>query len=726
MVGAVDQDTCDDNEIACDVNTGTAGNYGCVWRPATCSLVSQSSGPPYTADWQTALSSGWCPANYTNCRVKWLSDGMSTYNETNWSPIYSTATVKTASIELYGTPPGGGGEQLLSAGYDMTCSGIANFAPPTTPTVSVLHHPTTAVYYGSAYGIQGATGANSPSGHGALLRSSDPDGSDVNYFVEWETAGGLPVTSGWTGAVEEDRWVLTNDVVNQAAGQYRIRSYACDALSCSSWSNWAYFVLTPPAPVINAPACNAAGDRVTFSWGTALGATGYLLRLNSTNYTNAATPVTLAVTPGALNTWGVRSYAYDTGGYSAETAGTFTCTAPPPLTGTCSANRANVIVGQNVAWNTSGVSGGTGSYTYLWSGDEGLSGTNSWANKAYAIAGQKAAQVTVSSPGVANRTINCTNSIGGPTVDVTPSAMPDLVIATDLAPTRTIGMGTATFSVTMRNVGTASAAGSFANIVKVDNDANHATVNTTINAQSYSNVGAGVARTISASHNFATPGTYYVSVCIDSGNTIAESNESNNCGIWQTVTVVTNLPLPSCPSFVVIPSIVQPNQNVTVKWDCVDATSCTETVNSDGFATGGAFQNLAGDQATPTVPAVGRYYEMSCTGPGGTRPGIRSNLFDVVEPTGLITSTPVQIINGGKTRITASCSGALSGSVTWVGNRDICPSSPANAAGQYSCGPFDTDVNGVGTYRLTCVPVGGGDPIIREVRVNFRPIIQPF
>lgn len=73
-------------------------------------------------------------------------------------------------------------------------------------------------------------------------------------------------------------------------------------------------------------------------------------------------------------------------------------TAPSgPLSTSCSASPASVYTGETVTWSSS-TSGGNGSYTYSWSGTDGLSGVAASIAKIYSTVGTKTASVTVTSP----------------------------------------------------------------------------------------------------------------------------------------------------------------------------------------------------------------------------------------------------------------------------------------------------------------------------------------
>jgi LPXTG-motif cell wall-anchored protein len=86
-------------------------------------------------------------------------------------------------------------------------------------------------------------------------------------------------------------------------------------------------------------------------------------------------------------------------------------TPPPPvdpeLNASCSVSIANPKKGQVVTW-TANPTGGSGTYTYNWTGTDNLSGTTKQINKTYSTIGTKTASVTVTS-GSQSKTVNCTN-----------------------------------------------------------------------------------------------------------------------------------------------------------------------------------------------------------------------------------------------------------------------------------------------------------------------------
>jgi hypothetical protein len=85
----------------------------------------------------------------------------------------------------------------------------------------------------------------------------------------------------------------------------------------------------------------------------------------------------------------------------------------------CFADVRSARIGAPVTWAVE-ATGGAGSYTYYWSGSEGLTGSASRVATAYSTAGTKSASVTINSGGQ-NTTISCGNTVsvgngGGSTV----------------------------------------------------------------------------------------------------------------------------------------------------------------------------------------------------------------------------------------------------------------------------------------------------------------------
>jgi hypothetical protein len=111
-----------------------------------------------------------------------------------------------------------------------------------------------------------------------------------------------------------------------------------------------------------------------------------------------------------------------------------------PIEVSCSANASFAPVGTMVLW-TASVSGGSGYYTYAWSGSDQIYGSLSSADVSYNTSGQKYAAVSVYSNGQ-TVTVNCSNivTVGVPTyTNGNPPVTTNTVVKQDNHPvTRTV------------------------------------------------------------------------------------------------------------------------------------------------------------------------------------------------------------------------------------------------------------------------------------------------
>jgi hypothetical protein len=96
------------------------------------------------------------------------------------------------------------------------------------------------------------------------------------------------------------------------------------------------------------------------------------------------------------------SYAYNyTPTYAYNYPTTYTTVTPNTngnLVAACFADKTTASIGTPVTWSVE-VTGGTGQYTYSWSGSDSLAGTGASATQSYSTAGQKNATVLINSNG---------------------------------------------------------------------------------------------------------------------------------------------------------------------------------------------------------------------------------------------------------------------------------------------------------------------------------------
>jgi hypothetical protein len=217
-------------------------------------------------------------------------------------------------------------------------------------------------------------------------------------------------------------------------------------------------------------------------------------------------------------------------------------------------------------------------------------------------------------------------------------------------------------------------------------------------------------------------------MCADSGNTVTELNENNNCGPWVGVSV--SAAAPTCSTITAVSAVtgstvVKLGDEVLVTWSCQNATSCDELSPAEGFETSSA--TGATDRTQPTVATASHApYGIKCYGPSA--PGgldFYTNSFSVVAPTYNITATPLLVNQGNPSRIEATCSDAISASVT----RNGVPIPACTYTGpgpiSYSCVYDAPGGSAPGTYVLSCeTTVGVLTP--KQVTVSNKPIFGDF
>ncbi|MDO8552376.1 MAG: InlB B-repeat-containing protein, partial [bacterium] len=136
-------------------------------------------------------------------------------------------------------------------------------------------------------------------------------------------------------------------------------------------------------------------------------------------------------------------------------------------------------------------------------------------------------------------TLACT-ATGWQTSNATCTA-PDLTAGAITPTTATLGTRTS-FSSTIRNTGTGSTGAGFTNLFQSSTNSSGTSNVSTIGTPTTAALAAGASRTVSTDYTFSSAGTFYVRVCADKSSAtnqgaISESDETNNCGAWTSVTV---------------------------------------------------------------------------------------------------------------------------------------------------------------------------------------------
>ncbi len=345
-------------------------------------------------------------------------------------------------------------------------------------------------------------------------------------------------------------------------------------------------------------------------------------------------------------------------------------------------------------------------YTYSWSGTDGLSGTSKQVARSYSTVGSK--QGTVMVQGSDGRS-------GSATCQAIVSAPADLT-AGSVSPTAATAGSPATLSATASNIGN-GASGSFPMLFQVSE------TGALFNSGYIGGLASGASAPGSASYTFPSAGSYQVRACANFNTAwtaiTTESNYGNNCGPWTTVTVAA-APTPAL-SCSVSSSSVSPGQSVTYNanpsggasgpytWTAADGGSYgTGSTANRSFSTPGTYaMNVSGSNAGVSYcPNV-----------------IVAASWCMNRPTELtITATPNRLRAGQSTTLTwtaagvngenASCSVSGPG-VSWSSMVTGVPACSAS-------GSANPTISTQSTYTLTCAGVS------KSVTVNVIPNFQEF
>ena len=180
----------------------------------------------------------------------------------------------------------------------------------------------------------------------------------------------------------------------------------------------------PNAPSISGPTTGVAGTTYTFTF-DATDPDGDTIRYRadwddngtvdqnvpSSGYVSSGTSRTATRSWSTAGTYTFKVRTQDSpGAQSGWTSHTITINpSTPAVSGSCSASPASIQTGESTTWSAS-PSGGTGSYSYSWSGTDSLSGSTQNVGKTYITSGNKTGSVTITS-GADNININCSTTV---------------------------------------------------------------------------------------------------------------------------------------------------------------------------------------------------------------------------------------------------------------------------------------------------------------------------
>lgn len=392
----------------------------------------------------------------------------------------------------------------------------------------------------------------------------------------------------------------------------------------------------PPTATLSAnPVAVIAGNPSTLTWSStnANSCTG-------TNFsTGGATSGSVAVTPSSDTAYSVScTGAGGTANAQASVAVT------PALSGSCSVSPTSINTGQSATW-TASASGGSGVYSYAWSGTDGLAGSGSSVVGTYSSPGTKTASVVIGS-GSQSATIACSNSLS-----VSTPLQADLTAGSVVPSSATVGTPLQ-FTALATNAGNA-ASGDFPAIFQIEGGSVNA-------ANSWlTGLAPGASGPARWDHTFGSSGTYRIRMCSNFNtswtNIVPESDYGNNCGPWTTV-VVSDAPPPPPPN--PPSSCTVDNANPTV------GTAVTYTANGGSAPynwtpSGGTGPGSTSNTITRTYSVAGPY-TMQVSGNGSssiTCPVVTAGPVSCGNANVSISANPDRVRSGQTSTISWSASG---------------------------------------------------------------------
>ena len=296
-----------------------------------------------------------------------------------------------------------------------------------------------------------------------------------------------------------------------------------------------------------------------------------------------------------------------------------------------------------------------------------------------------------------------------------------------ITPTSAVKDAPVTLSSLISNIGGTLTLSGFTNLFQIDGDADHASVDDTRTAVSPALAPSGT-NTVQASYTFPRAGNWYARACADNSaswiGSIAESDETDNCGPWTTISVANNCTGPSClPGGGVLSCAASPT-TITA------GGSTTWTASPSGLGTytwtpsepPGAASTGKGNTLNRTYSSAGTY-AMSVSAGGATASCSNNVTVSAVAcgaSTPTITASPTRVQAGGTSVLTVSASGVdttcvVSGpgvSRTISGSSCLVPSTTITTG----------QITSLSTFTISC---DSGESSA-QVLVNVVPKIQEF
>ncbi|MFA5877442.1 MAG: hypothetical protein WC880_03720 [Candidatus Paceibacterota bacterium] len=643
---------------------------GCIEEPTvpTAGIIAV----PSTIDTGGSSSLSWSSTYATSCTGTNFSTGGATSGSLVVSPSESAVYSVTCTD----------GTQSASSNASVTVN------PPPGPTATLNANPGTVTVGAPSTLTWNSTNAVSCTGSGFDTGgnvmgsvSTGPLSVTTNYSVTCSGASSSVTTSATSGT-----WQLSyNDISDFfcSVGQTRVSSLNL-AYSGLAWC--------PSSPT--GKPCNGVGDQNVCKINVANDACQLETAVYQCVGATGAGPT--VVTPGLT-----------------ASASAVVYVTSPSLSASCSPSFPTVAPGSAITW-TAVVSGGSGSYSYEWSGTDGLSGTSALIEKIYSTLGIKTASVTVTDTALVTTTSTVTTPGTTTTTTTTTSGGAHVVIqggmqcsgGTHVASTNDtqdgVGFGGGADSTLASECSEITPAGGCCNVVVREVSGHGGPVNTYYSYRSYS--GASIVQkdstTTTAPSGNRTNFNYFAGIAVggtpvptttttnpttdtntsttSSGASVTASCSSLVCTGVECILVPPSCSGPSCPTVTTDPCTgpscpTTPTTPTTPTSSGVSAllTAFPTTVVYGApsllswtsaravSCTGGNFNTGGRTAGTLSVtPTDTTLYTLTCTDASGNR-AFSTATVTVIAPTLSLIATPQLVRSGDPVTITWFVGGSV-------------------------------------------------------------------
>ena len=321
------------------------------------------------------------------------------WNGSSWVSIAGAATMDMPQLWSGGAFNGGTTNYLQSGGLAIIGNQFKLVASQITPSGTITGEKIWSItgnllYINPAtvYGIVNTPSTIYPSiggGDGTYVSSwtasgaSPSSGTSLNPTVTWSTTGTKTVSQTITSAGQT---ITVNHTVYVGTPPITATITATPTTGTIN-QNFTF--------AVSNVAGGASPGSYTYNWSGPDGITETGTSVSKIFSSEGTKTVTCVITSGGFSN-------------------TFTVNAIvtlPAITGSIIANPTTGNIGDNITYSVSGISGGSGIYTYAWSGSDSLTGTTSSVAKSYTTTGTKTATCVITS-GSVSLTLNTSAEIG--------------------------------------------------------------------------------------------------------------------------------------------------------------------------------------------------------------------------------------------------------------------------------------------------------------------------